>query len=325
MKALVSGYYGFGNFGDELILSCLCSHLKWLGVEVSVLSSNPKITSATNGVNAYYSFDFKSLFSTISKHDVLISGGGSLLQDVTSKKSLIYYLLIIFVALLLRKKVLIFAQGIGPINNSFLKLLTKLILKNCTYVSVRDEKSHDLLSLWKIDSDLLCDPVFSLCLPEHSPSNIVGIQLREFHTLDKNNLKFLAQKIISNYSDKKIQIFSFQDKFDFEISKYFQNLLLELNPNIEVEVLHALTYLEIIQKMSNLEIIFAMRYHALILALMYGIKSVAINYDIKVEKLSNEVNIPLVNIDFSNIEEVEPKNIKITKTFDWARFDEFLK
>lgn len=325
MKALVSGYYGFGNFGDELILSCLCSHLKSLGIDVTVLSSNPKITSVDNGVDALYSFDFKSLPEIILKHDILISGGGSLLQDVTSKKSLIYYLGIIFLAQLFRKKVLIFAQGIGPINNKFLRFLSKILLKNCKYVSVRDNKSLDLLNSWGINADLVCDPVFSLFLPKYTPQNIVGVQLREFANLDKNNLSKFAKMLAERYSDKKIQLFSFQDTFDFEISKYFVKLLKDYNENIDVEILHALTYHEIIHKMANVDTLFAMRFHALIIALMYGIKTVAINYDVKVEKLANEADIPLVDLEFENINDVEPKHVVMSKIFNWSGFDANLK
>ncbi len=325
MKALISGYYGFGNFGDELILSCLCSHLKSLGVDVSVLSSNPKTTSVDNGVNAFYSFNFKSLPEIILKHDVLISGGGSLLQDVTSKKSLIYYLGVIFLAQLFRKKVLIFAQGIGPINDKFLRFLTRILLKNCSYVSVRDDKSLELLNSWGVNADLVCDPVFSLYLPQYTPKNILGVQLRDFAGLNKNDLEKFAKILTEKYSDKKIQLFSFQDAIDFEISKHFMKLLKQYNENIDVEILHALTYHEIISRMADLEYLFAMRFHALIIALMYGIKSVAINYDIKVEKLAAEADLPLVDIKFDNIDIVEPKTVILSKMFNWTAFDHYLK
>lgn len=324
MKALISGYYGFGNFGDEMILSCLTSHLKSNGVEVSVLSSNPKVTSVENGVNAYNSFDFKSLPEIIAKHDVLISGGGSLLQDVTSKKSLIYYLGVIFLALAMRKKVVIFAQGIGPINDPFLRLVTKTLLKCCTYVSVRDEKSFDLLKSWKVDCEQLCDPIFSLKLPEYNPQDIVGVQLREFATLKDEALQKLANKIVNDFSDKKIQLFSFQDSIDLAVSRKFAEMLKALKPEINVEILYNLMKDEIIEKISHLDYIFAMRFHALIIALMYGVKSCAINYDIKVEKLAHEAGIPLLEMNFDCIEKIEFKTTILKHDFDWSEIDNII-
>ena len=53
--------------------------------------------------------------------ELIISGGGSLLQDVTSKRSLLYYLSIIGLGKLFGKKVMLFAQGIGPIRAKWLE------------------------------------------------------------------------------------------------------------------------------------------------------------------------------------------------------------
>lgn len=159
-KAVISGYYGYENFGDELILDVLLEHLKSLNLDITVLSGNIDYTMSRNCVKAVNRFDIKRVISEIKSSDVLISGGGSLLQDVTSFKSLIYYLFIISLGILFNKKVIIFAQGIGPIKNKFGKIMTKLLLKQCYYVSVRDENSYNLLKSWDIASDILPDPVF---------------------------------------------------------------------------------------------------------------------------------------------------------------------
>ncbi len=202
-KVLISGYYGFANFGDETILGILTSKLKELKCEVTVFSSNPTKTKELYNVKSVCSFNYKKLIPTIFKNEILISGGGSLLQDATSIKSLIYYLLIINIALLLGKKVIIFAQGLGPISNKFGAFLTKFTLKRCTYLCVRDRKSRLILKKWNIISDLVCDPIFSLKLPEYSPQKIVGIQLRKFKNLNINYLKNpanLEMKIFLFYS-----------------------------------------------------------------------------------------------------------------------------
>ena len=89
-KVVISGYYGFDNFGDDAILSVLCDKLKSLNAGVTVISSNPSKTANDYGVKAVKNFDIKTLVKTIKSSDILISGGGSLLQDVTSLKSLLY-------------------------------------------------------------------------------------------------------------------------------------------------------------------------------------------------------------------------------------------
>ena len=127
-RVVLSGYFGFKNFGDEAILSLLVNKLQSDKHRITVISHDPNYTkSIYKHIRSVYTFDFTNIIGAISKSDVLISGGGSLLQDVTSIKSLIYYLLVIFIALFLKKTVIIFAQGIGPINSLLGNILTKII------------------------------------------------------------------------------------------------------------------------------------------------------------------------------------------------------
>ena len=206
-KVVLSGYFGFDNFGDEAILYVLSDKLKSFGHSVTVLSSNPEKTTKIYHTASVKNFDIIKLIKTIFRSDILFSGGGSLLQDVTSFKSLFYYSLVIFIALCFRKKVVIFAQGIGPLNKSLSKFLVKNLLKHVTYISVRDENSLELLKSWNINAELVNDPVFSLPVPQRNLSGKVGVQLRDFSTMNDLLLKKLAQSVVKEFSDKKIEIF----------------------------------------------------------------------------------------------------------------------
>ena len=120
-KYIISGYIGFDNFGDEAIACVLINYLKKINAEkITLISSNPKKTANLYNVNSIGMLNF---FPSIAEADILISGGGSLLQDITSLKSLIYYLGLIVLALIFKKKVILMAQGFGPIKN---KLARKL-------------------------------------------------------------------------------------------------------------------------------------------------------------------------------------------------------
>lgn len=52
MRVLVSGYYGFGNLGDEALLAGLLGGLKEQGHTPVVLSGDPKATEEQHGVEA---------------------------------------------------------------------------------------------------------------------------------------------------------------------------------------------------------------------------------------------------------------------------------
>jgi len=334
-RFVLSGYYGFKNFGDEAILSVLINKLKEYNHKITVISSDTNYTkSKFSGIDSIYTFKLTKIINAISKTDFLISGGGSLLQDTTSLKSLIYYLLIIFIGLFLRKKVIIFAQGIGPINNPIGKFLTKSILKHCSYISVRDDKSCKLLKDWGINADLVCDPVFSAQIQPQQKTNTVAIQLRDFKTMNKDFLDRLAQAVSLEFPDKNIEIYSFQNKIDLEICRQFETSLKMLNSEIKTTLYSELTNEEIITNLSKCEYMLGMRFHALIIALLTNTKTLAINYDIKVEKLASEFELPIINLkndfgdNFKKLKAIDINNLaqKVrVKKFDWSGFENIIK
>ena len=335
-KFVLSGYFGFKNFGDEAILSVLIDKLRTFpGSKITVISSDPQYTKAIyKDVNSIYTFSITDIITQIMSSDVVISGGGSLLQDTTSFKSLIYYLLIIFLGQLAGKKVIIFAQGIGPIKNIFGLFLTMQILRHCSYVSVRDKKSHALLKTWRVKSDLLCDPIFSLKVNNYEKdNNTVIVQLRDCKNMSNDFIDRLAQSVCNNFAGKNLEILSLQDSYDIEICKKFEKIVNILEPSINTTVCSNLTSKEIIDKISKSKYLIAMRFHAIIIGLLAKSNILAINYDIKVEKLAKEFKIPVIDLkkpfkkEFEELinQDIEKIN-KITnlKTFDWKGFDSII-
>lgn len=335
-KVVISGYYGADNFGDESILEVLIQRLKKDEADITVLSTNPDKTAKTHGVNSIHSFKLGKVMSALSKCDILVSGGGSLLQDATSVKSLFYYLWVIFMAQFDKKQVLIFAQGIGPINNKIGEFFTKKLLKNCRWISVRDDKSLFLLRGWGLKPELVCDPLYDLEVAGSTPSNRVGIQLRSFKSLTEKLLITLANRVAIEFADKEIEIYSFQDSLDLEVCQHFEHLLLSVNPNLKTTVISGKTPKEIIKLIASLEYMIAMRFHAILIALKYGIKTLAINYDYKIEAICNDAKIPalsmLANEDygymFSRMKQLDHRALLEfvnSKHFNWELFDLLVK
>ncbi|OMD20616.1 polysaccharide pyruvyl transferase family protein, partial [Paenibacillus odorifer] len=150
-KIVISGYYGFHNSGDEAVLQsiliALQQHAQAAGIEIEpiVLSIDPEWTSATYGVKSVHRMKLVEVRQAIYESSGLISGGGSLLQDVTGSKSIPYYLGIIKLAQWMGKPTFIYAQGIGPVHRKLFHPLIKSVFRKCTYISVRDEQSRELL------------------------------------------------------------------------------------------------------------------------------------------------------------------------------------
>ena len=299
MKYLVSGYIGFDNFGDEAIAHVLTEKLKKSGAEkITLISSNPDKTKIIHHVDSCGMFNF---IKPLIESDCLISGGGSLLQDVTSLKSLIYYLGVIFTALILGKKVIIFAQGIGPINSKLGRFLTKNILKYAEKISVRDKNSQEMLSDWNIESELVNDPIFDLEVDKKNKTGEVGIQLRNFQGVTNTFLEKLAEEVTKHFSDKKICLISLQDSLDLPVCERFKEIL-KSKSDVDSEIYYNLPLNEVIEKISELEYLIAMRFHANVIGIKAGVKTLAINYDPKVENLAQKYNLPVINLNETDFE-----------------------
>lgn len=297
-KYIVSGYIGFDNFGDEAIARVLVEKLRAKDAEgITLISSNPEKTAKLYDVKSCGMMKF---LPYLKQSDVLISGGGSLLQDVTSLKSLVYYLGVIYLALILRKKVIIFAQGIGPIKSKIGVLLTKFALSRAEKISVRDKKSKELLNSWNIASKLVNDPILDLSLEHRGKKGTVGVQLREFAGLRNDFLQNLAHEISKRFGDKKIEILSLQDSIDSKVCHKFYDFLKNSGMK-NLTVYEHLSSDEIFEHIQNLEYLIAMRFHANVVGIKSGVKTLAISYDPKVEKLADEYNLPCVNLNQTNL------------------------
>lgn len=329
----ISGYYGFDNFGDDAILACIVEHLRMRGSNVAVISNKPKITSARYQVFSVKNFNLLAVFALLANSDVLISGGGSLLQDATSMKSLWYYTTVIKMAQLLHKKVVIFAQGIGPLNSDKSKKMVKDVLSKADLITVRDEKSLEMLKNWGLNVSLVSDPVFSIDLPPHSAeSGVVGVQLRDCKTMNDVLLNRLADKIVSEFPDKKIELYAFQKSIDLKICKIFEKMLKLRNPEIQTEILHSLSQNDVIIKISQLDYFIAMRFHAVLVAIKCGVRTLAINYDAKVMKLAYEALVPILTMNGDDDYDAAFEKMKAldqsklisfanSKQFEWGIFD----
>lgn len=326
-KVVISGYYGFDNFGDDAILYVLCENLKRMDAEITVLSANPKKTAKDYGVNSIKNFDIKNLIKVISKSDILISGGGSLLQDVTSLKSLLYYAFVITCALFFKKDVVIFAQGIGPLNKKVSQRLVKFLLKQAKFVSVRDERSLNLMHSWNINAKLVEDPVFSIKIAEIPKNFALGIQLRDFITMNDKFLESLAENVLQYFPNRKVELFVFQKSLDEEVSKKFIKILKNKKSDIETEIIYYSDRNKIFKSISQLDYMIAMRFHAVIAAIKAGVRTSAINYDVKVEKLAQDAEIPLISLkpeknDYQKIF-IRQKSLNSAKLSDFSNSKQF--
>ena len=138
--ALICGYYGYGNCGDELILRCIlagqtarANHLR-----IGVMTADGTAPEGTVGIKRYHP---GQVLRALRKSGTLILGGGSLLQDATSRRSLSYYLTLIDEAKKRGLAVMLYANGIGPLSDSAL-IRCRRVLAKVDVISLRDTESY---------------------------------------------------------------------------------------------------------------------------------------------------------------------------------------
>lgn len=146
MRIVISGYYGFGNRGDEAVLRGVLTALRRAGsVDVTVLSGDPGATRTLHGVCAVDRYNPLAVWRAVRSADLVISGGGGLIQDRTSARSSLYYLGVIALAAAAGVPVYLYAQGVGPLRRRWLRRAVGVVLRRVAGAGVRDEPSRELL------------------------------------------------------------------------------------------------------------------------------------------------------------------------------------
>lgn len=169
--AVISGYFGYGNSGDDTALDCLVAAIREEkpGARISVLCRDPDRFGREHGVRGVNRESFFATRNALKKTRLLISGGGSLLQNSTSDRSLHYYAGIIRYAKRLGARVFVCANGVGPITGKRAERLAAKAVNAADRISVRDESSRELLRSIGVDGakiSVTADPAFRLALTE---------------------------------------------------------------------------------------------------------------------------------------------------------------
>ncbi|AWT34141.1 polysaccharide pyruvyl transferase CsaB [Deinococcus arenae] len=160
MKVTVSGYYGFGNTGDEAIALAITRELRKYGARPLLLSNTPEDTARTYDCDSEARMQPAALMGALLRSQVVLSGGGGLLQDRTSARNLTYYLGVIRLAKLLRRRVVVFNQSIGPLSPEGGRRVARAL--RGVPVIVRDRGSLDTLAQLGIRAELGGDPALLL-------------------------------------------------------------------------------------------------------------------------------------------------------------------
>lgn len=298
MQAVLCGYYGMGNGGDEALLATLLQMLP-ASVMPVVLSGNPAETAARYGVQAVPRKQLGAVIKAFRQSDVFIWGGGSLLQDATSRQNPMYYTGLMALAQWMGLKTIAWGQGIGPLNHSLSRALGRYALGHCEAVSVRDSGSMAWLARWQVPGMQAPDPVWALESAAVEglwdlPAPRVAVALRPHPWLTETRLDQITQALASfqKATNTCILLVPFQPAKDLPIAEYIQPRLPGPNRIYTLSDPHQLKGL-----FRGVEMTIGMRLHALIMAAAEGCRCFALSYDPKVSHLMTDLSLPGLDLN----------------------------
>lgn len=293
IRAVLCGYYGKGNGGDEALLATLLQMLPDYVTPI-VLSGNPEETQQRYKVETCDRLNFSAVIKTLSQSDAFIWGGGSLIQDATSAISPLYYGGLMTLAQQQKLKTIAWAQGIGPIKRAGTRWMAQRTFSGCTAVSVRDRGSAATVCDWQIPYILAPDPVWALEGTAVQglwdlPAPRVAVTLRSHPQLTQGRLANFTRALIDFQTATQtcILLLPFQLSQDLAIAQAIQPQLPGANKILYLEDPRALKGV-----FRGVEMAIGMRLHSLIMAAAEGCRCFAISYDPKVNQLITELAIP---------------------------------
>lgn len=321
MRVVISGYYGYGNSGDEAVLQGVLAGLERAAggrsqIEAVVLSGTPEATAAMHGVEAAPGRSPLAVWRALRRADLLISGGGGLIQDRTSARSSLYYLGVIAMAYAARVPVYVYGQGIGPVRRRWLRRLAGLVLRGVQGAGVRDEVSGRLLTELGVPRERIqvtADAAFALPPPTveeraqalasvgsltgqgdepgRRSKPLVGVVWRSPGT----GCRQAVAGAVASFARARLAsvvVVPFHPSMDREDARRFAHEVAEAGGEAVLFPDGLASPRQALALVAAMDLAVCVRFHGLVYAAIAGVPALAIAYDPKVSHLAAILGVP---------------------------------
>ena len=332
---LIAGYYGFGNTGDEAILSAILLELRTVTPEAHflVLSGNPAETTARYGVEAFHANDPVARLDAVERSRLVIIGGGGLLHDywgvpagtlfAAGTWGMSLFVTIALFAALRRIPVMLWALGVGPLLSEDGRAAARTLCRLANVITVRDANSSRELEAIGIPRErirIAADPVFSTPPVPDVTERVreaiasvsaprIGVCLRHWDATAEPALwEGLVAKALDETTNRTGASFIF---IPFQSGKELQlddvaaasRVHAAMHPATRGTVLaESLTVRETWALIDACDAVLGMRLHAGVAAATRAVPFVTVGYDPKVTALMDELGLPDFNVDVRSMD-----------------------
>jgi len=209
-------------------------------------------------------------------------------------------------ALLLGKKVLIYSQGVGPINSKSNRQLTAKILKKVSGIVVRDDFSKELLTEIGIDEERItvtADPVLRIKPVTLEPGKEIlkregfvpaegklavgfAIKGRKSDEAFIREICLSIERLIDEFN-AQIVLIPFHFSEDMPLIEEVEKRLVDKVFSVKNKYLTE----EMMSIIGNMDVLVGVRLHALIHAAIMDVSMIAVSYDPKINSFMNSIGM----------------------------------
>ena len=303
---LISGYYGFGNAGDDSIAASLIRNIRLAdpAAKITIFCKNPKRNEKKYAVRAVGRFNLPGILREMRHAKLLISGGGNLLQNTTSSRSLYYYTTVIRLAKRRGLKVFICSNGVGPVFGKKHERAVVRTLEAADAITFREPQSIEYVRELGFDASkigLSADPALTL---EAAPAERIDYILRDapagkLFAVSLRSFSGLHSKEVSGVDETEftVQMAAEIDKIAAATGARPLYLIMQSSRDRALSeavnarattkgiVLSGLTASEILGVLSRCSLVIAMRLHLLIYGAAAARPLVGLTYDGKIDSM----------------------------------------
>ena len=314
-RALVIGFYGAPNVGDEALLDIVLHRIHELGGEAMVVSIDPLLTTRMHGVRSVDYTNLGEVVKALQLCDVVIMGGGGIFQDhhpfhlealyLPNSNDIAAYARPLMAAIQLGIPYLIWGHGVGPLQRPAAQDVVREVFNHARAASVRDEASLQLLRRIGVSKDVLVAPdpgwLFSRyhplspdpCPQQDAP--VLAVVLREWEKGQwKNALAGALRAVVPVHW--RIHWISFQTPGETSGAVSDMPLIEEVRdlvgPRPGDRVHTPATPQQAWELLGACDAVFSMRLHASILSLLAGKPTSALEYDDKLAHAHQMAGMP---------------------------------
>lgn len=324
MRYFLYGYYGFGNFGDDLLLEALLNRLRQQDEQACFTVRSRAVPQNLAADNVTYTCSetlleqaggrlakawryLRQMRPHVLAADVIVVGGGTLFIDKGRfNASLLLLWSLLRLAHRHGKRIIIVGVAVDTLTHPVSLWLTKQIFALADFVAVRDALSlpyiaHCAAGVARQSADL----VYTLPLPEAAPKQAGGRRKLGLCFIDYFGVNEINPVLRIQYRDRILTWIAQQNEsvdlcwiaFQKEVGLREDWLLADAEAaGIHLPVHYIADVGSASRLLQELDGVISTRFHLGLLCAMTGTRCVVIEHELKMNALAQELHLPAVGM-----------------------------